>query len=643
MRTLVPFLALTVLLIFSANAQTITTAGSGNWRSTTPNAPWPSGIVPTSSNNVIIADGHTVTLDSSLAFTVANLTIGQGVHPAVLTYAANVTAANSFTITGNLVISDSGQFTYGSIPSVLPNVYLGGNFQIGTGAVLNLASGSSKGIKLTFNSNASGVDQTVTSTGTHTYNDFKFGYIFVNRPTVTDRVLCNTTMWTKAGPITLLKGVWEQTAGALNDTSASASNENLGSTNGTLKITGSGSYACTSSLQDSAGIGRGGSMAAIYINTTGTFSTGMKKGSATFQNSNSLTIVAGTVNINSRYIDLYVTTISGGTINIDPQSGAGAVAVAGTNNAFAVDSGATFNMSGGTINIVNPLSTTGAGLEMNFSKYGIYNITGGTISFGNGVSSLAGSADGFQVSAPTAPLWNLIVNNPSGTNRQVALTDGTNPTNLVVKNNLTITAGTLNANVGTGSNISIGGAFSNSGAFNGGSASTYTYNGTSAQTTGALPVTVPNLTIDNSNGVTLSRATTINGVLRLAAGVFDNTIPFTLGPSGSVVMAGGSLKVPTAVEENSTNAVPLSFFLSQNYPNPFNPSTTFTYQIAKEGFVSVKIFDILGQEVATLVNEVKQAGTYPATWNAAGFVSGIYFCRMQSGSFTEIKKIILMK
>jgi hypothetical protein len=450
-------------------------------------------------------------------------------------------------------------------------------------------------------------------------------------------------MWTKAGPIILNKGIWEQSAGTLNDTSASASNENMGSRNGTLKITGSGSYACTSSLQDSAGIGKGGSMAAIYINTTGSFSTGTKKGSATFQNSNSLTLVAGTVNIYSRYVDYSVTTISGGIFNVDPQSGAGAVAVAGTSNAFAVDSAATFNMSGGTINIVNPLSTTGAGLEMNLSKYGIYNITGGTINFGNGVSSLAGSTDGFQISALTAPLWNVVVNNPSGTNRQVTLTDGASPTDLAVKNNLTITAGTLNANVGTGSNISIGGAFSNTGTFNGGSASTYTFNGTSAQTTGALPTTVPNLTINNSQGVTLSRATTITGVLRLAAGVFDNTIPFTLGPNGSIVLAGGSLKRPTSVEDNSANAVPLTFFLSQNYPNPFNPSTTFTYQIAKEGFVLVKIFDVLGREAATLVNEVKQAGTYPVTWNAAGFESGVYFCRMQSGSFTETKKITLMK
>ncbi len=336
MKTLINYLALTVLLIFSANAQTITTAGSGNWGSTTPNAPWPGGIVPTSVNDVIIADGHTVTLTGANTFTVANLTIGQGVHPAVLTYAADVTAANSLTITGNLTLSDSGQFTYGPLPSVLPNVYLGGNFQIGTGAVLNLASGSSKGIKFNFSSSATGVDQTVTSTGTHTYADFKFGNILVNRPNATDRVLCNTTMWTKAGPIILLKGIWEQTAGTLNDTSASASNENMGSTNGTLKITGSGSYACTSSLQDSAGIGSGGSMAAIYINTTGSFSTGTKKGSATFQNSNTLTIVDGTVNIYGRLINSYVTTISGGTVNIDPQSGAGGVAVAATSNVFVV-------------------------------------------------------------------------------------------------------------------------------------------------------------------------------------------------------------------------------------------------------------------------------------------------------------------
>jgi hypothetical protein len=88
---------------------------------------------------------------------------------------------------------------------------------------------------------------------------------------------------------------------------------------------------------------------------------------------------------------------------------------------------------------------------------------------------------------------------------------------------------------------------------------------------------------------------------------------------------------------------PSKFSLNQNYPNPFNPSTSFTYELSKAGFVSVKVFDLLGREVATLVNEFKQAGSYPATWNATDFGSGVYFYKMQSGSFTSTKKMILMK
>jgi hypothetical protein len=112
-------------------------------------------------------------------------------------------------------------------------------------------------------------------------------------------------------------------------------------------------------------------------------------------------------------------------------------------------------------------------------------------------------------------------------------------------------------------------------------------------------------------------------------------------PVGSLTWWG--MTVATGVEASNGSAIPVSYALNQNYPNPFNPTTNFTYQISKAGFVSVKIYDVLGREVATLVNEVKQAGTYPATWNAAGIGSGIYFCKMQSGSFTATKKMILMK
>ncbi|MGD0036445.1 MAG: T9SS type A sorting domain-containing protein [Bacteroidota bacterium] len=109
-------------------------------------------------------------------------------------------------------------------------------------------------------------------------------------------------------------------------------------------------------------------------------------------------------------------------------------------------------------------------------------------------------------------------------------------------------------------------------------------------------------------------------------------------PVGSLMWWGIAVGV-----EKSNNPVPTGYALTQNYPNPFNPTTNFTYEISKAGFVSIKIYDILGREVATLVNEVKQAGSFVATWNAINAGSGIYFCKMQSGSFTATKKMILMK
>ncbi|MDD5361959.1 MAG: T9SS type A sorting domain-containing protein [Ignavibacteria bacterium] len=86
-----------------------------------------------------------------------------------------------------------------------------------------------------------------------------------------------------------------------------------------------------------------------------------------------------------------------------------------------------------------------------------------------------------------------------------------------------------------------------------------------------------------------------------------------------------------------------SFKLSQNYPNPFNPGTRISYEIPKQGFVSLKIYDILGREVKTLVNEVKTSGAYSIDFNAANLPSGIYLCRMECGGYAETKRMILLK
>ena len=115
---------------------------------------------------------------------------------------------------------------------------------------------------------------------------------------------------------------------------------------------------------------------------------------------------------------------------------------------------------------------------------------------------------------------------------------------------------------------------------------------------------------------------------------------------------------PDDVEDN-VNGKPISFELSQNYPNPFNPTTTITYVIASEAKqsignsaltrydgahpVTLKIYDVLGREVATLVNEVQPAGNYAVTFDASKLPSGTYFYRLQAGKYSAVKKMMLIK
>lgn len=89
--------------------------------------------------------------------------------------------------------------------------------------------------------------------------------------------------------------------------------------------------------------------------------------------------------------------------------------------------------------------------------------------------------------------------------------------------------------------------------------------------------------------------------------------------------------------------IPITYELSNNYPNPFNPSTTIRYQIPQDGIVTLKIYDILGSEVATLVNEEKLAGKYEVIFNASNLASGVYIYKLQAGDFVSSKKMILLK
>jgi len=97
----------------------------------------------------------------------------------------------------------------------------------------------------------------------------------------------------------------------------------------------------------------------------------------------------------------------------------------------------------------------------------------------------------------------------------------------------------------------------------------------------------------------------------------------------------------TSVEKEEK--LPTEFLLSQNYPNPFNPSTNISFTIAESGFTSLKVFDVLGNEVANLTNKEKPAGTYEVNFDAAGLTSGIYFYQLRTGSFIQTRKMVLLK
>ena len=87
----------------------------------------------------------------------------------------------------------------------------------------------------------------------------------------------------------------------------------------------------------------------------------------------------------------------------------------------------------------------------------------------------------------------------------------------------------------------------------------------------------------------------------------------------------------------------LTYQLAQNYPNPFNPKTDIRYELAENGYVTLKVYDLLGREIATLVNEFQEAGTYVATWDASNVSSGMYYYRLVSGGFSDVKKIMLQR
>ncbi len=113
----------------------------------------------------------------------------------------------------------------------------------------------------------------------------------------------------------------------------------------------------------------------------------------------------------------------------------------------------------------------------------------------------------------------------------------------------------------------------------------------------------------------------------------------------ALVLSGeGSKSLPKqSSQESNIEKAPIEYSLSANYPNPFNPTTVINYQLPVTNYVSLKIYDGIGREVATLVNETKEAGNYEVKFDASKLASGVYFYKLKAGNFTSIKKMILIK
>jgi hypothetical protein len=94
---------------------------------------------------------------------------------------------------------------------------------------------------------------------------------------------------------------------------------------------------------------------------------------------------------------------------------------------------------------------------------------------------------------------------------------------------------------------------------------------------------------------------------------------------------------------NPSNTVPAQYGLQQNYPNPFNPATNISYELPEAAFVSIKVYNLLGGEVATLVNREQAAGAYEVGFDATGLPSGVYFYRLNAGPFSATRKLLLLR
>jgi len=558
------------------------TSGTGNWNDFNAwerydGTSWlaaTTGQLPTTTSTTEIKLGDAMIVNAT-ALTSGNLTVNGS-----LTYHA--TTVSALTVSGTLTVSSTGSFTSPASGTVVTHALnIGGSTATGVGGNLvvdgtfNMNTFSTSGVVVTFygtsNNTISGVGSTI-----------NFYSLTVNKGTsytatleVTSPISCADATATAGTRLTITMGTFKLSSSSTLRAFYGSNQINAVGSAARLWINNAGAVLQSVGAGTQSGAPGNYTFAGITQLDAGTLSFG--NGSSYVSTFDRLYITGGTLNVYGYfYTGSVQCTMTGGNINVYPQVGTNSVPAATSIVSFG-NGGVVY--SGGTLTIVDPNPNTGTDIAISGSG----NLTGCTLRFGDGVSDLAGTTNGFVIGSGVT-LGNVIVNNvPSSIKLTRKVNLGVSTT---IGGNLTINNGTANQFVLNGYMLTAKGNISNSGTFifDGTSATGLVFSGTTQQTlsgTGTFSTNINNLTINNTSGanpaVDLQIPVSVSNTLNLASGSMGslNSSGLTIGKSSTsttftVARSGGSLTLPTTY---SLSGVTLSS-VTYTAPSPVASITT---------------------------------------------------------------------